>query len=159
MTPRSAEQPVILQVQTFADVCCRLMDWAHGLKLTKMRWSNTMELYPLAMQTSELGVLRSMISVEATLFGRKVASLLNHTPEHSNHCSIQPGIAAHAEGTIGMAWVGEPAPMPITNAPAISAFVKLLRPPSPPPPGPGLLPLPGGPPGGAAVLGGLAAGG
>jgi len=68
-----------------------------------MRWSKTMELYPLAMQTSELGVLRSMISVEATLFGRKLASLLNHTPEHSNHCC---SAEAHTGGILGMMWVG-----------------------------------------------------
>ena len=45
-----------------------------------MRWSKTMELYPLAMQTSVLGVLRSISSVEATLEGAKLASELNHTP-------------------------------------------------------------------------------
>ena len=49
-----------------------------------MRWSKTIELYPLAMHTSALGVLRSMISVDATLFGRKVASLSNHTPAQNN---------------------------------------------------------------------------
>ena len=42
---------------------------AHGLKETKMRWSKTIELKPLAMQTSVFGVLRSTSSVDATLLG------------------------------------------------------------------------------------------
>ncbi len=82
---------------------------AYGLKEMKMRWSNTMELYPFAMQTSEFGVLRSMISVDATLDGWKVTSELNRTP----------------------------APMPMMKAPAIRALVRFLENPlSPPPFGP-----------------------
>lgn len=53
--------PVIMKEEYLANT--------HGLKEMKMRWSNTIELYPLAMQTSEFGVLRSMISVDATFEG------------------------------------------------------------------------------------------
>ena len=70
----------------------------HGLKEMKMRWSNTIELYPLAMQTSEFGVFRSMISVDATFEGWKVTSELNSTP----------------------------APIPMMKAPAIRAVVRFL---------------------------------
>lgn len=81
---------------------CLPRAWAeagtHGLKEMKMRWSNTIELYPLAMQTSELGVLRSMISVDATFEGWKVTSELNSTP----------------------------APIPMMKAPAIKAVVRFL---------------------------------
>ena len=77
---------------------------AYGLKEMKMRWSKTMELYPLAMQTSELGVLRSMISVDATFEGWKVTSELKSTP----------------------------APIPMMKAPAIRAVVRFLEIPPPP---------------------------
>lgn len=52
----------------------------YGLNVTYSFMSNTDAEYPYAMQMSALGVLRSINSVEDTLFGLSVTSESKYTP-------------------------------------------------------------------------------